>query len=127
MLLSATDRGETAAGRRGAEMAKDQNDRLIRAFARLQALKKNIPNGHLVDGFYVQEYHEILKHLEEERFDIVEFKVPDRHMQVATMIFRSGRAVERSVLLSKLDAVLAYFELVTQKPATQIGFKPPTT
>jgi len=106
-------------------LASDQSDKLARAYARLSALRENIPKGNMVDGLYLREYHEALKHLEELGFDVAEFKVPDRLVRY-TFLFVGGSMVERALLLSKLDAVLAYFELVTQKAPASIGFKRPS-
>jgi hypothetical protein len=111
----------------GDTVADNQSDKLARAYARLRALKENMPQYRFVNVFFVQEYHEALKHLEGLGFDVAEFKVPDHHITRTTILSGRSHVVPRSLLLTKLDAVLAYFELVTQKPPVTIGFKPPSS
>lgn len=109
-------------------MSSDQNDRLMRAYARLRALKENLPTYRYVEEIYVEQYHEGLHLLKESGFDVTEFSVPSVHLMHLSM--GSGRQsksqyIDRPLLLSKLDAVLTYFELATQRPPAIIGFHAP--
>lgn len=112
-----------------------ESDKLARAYARLRALRDNLPTHYRVKEPYVREYHEALNHLEGLGFDVEEFRVPKdmlARVPIPTNImtgetkYGEDLKVERTFLLSKLDAVLAYFELVTRKVPTNIGFRPPS-
>ena len=57
-------------------MADEAGDKIARAYARLMALKDNLPEDYKVPETYVVEYHGALKHLKELGFDLEEFKIP---------------------------------------------------
>ncbi len=104
--------------------ADDQSDELARAYARLRGLKDNVPKQHYVGEHYLREYHSALQRLEDLGFDIEEFRLPRKPYIRFLPAIRP--AVERSLFLSRLDAVLTYFELASQKPPAIIGFRPPS-
>lgn len=107
-------------------MLSDQSDRLARAYVHLRALRDNIPDYRWIEEVYVKQYHEALGRLEEIGYDVAEFKVSQGHLKSRTI--GSGRQtlyIDRPLLLSKMDAVLTYFDLATQQADVRIGFKPP--
>ncbi len=128
MLLTRTETEEGGA----AVVEDDQNDKLLRAYVRLQALKANLPKRNWVEAVYADQYHEILSDLERIGFEVAEFRIPPDQLTTMTIGVsynesRKSRSlyVRGPLLLAKMDAVLAYFELVMQKPLVTIGFKPP--
>lgn len=66
-------------------MASDQSDKLARAYARLRALRENLPEYRYIDEVYVEQYHEALRHLEEIGFDVAEFRVRPEHLTRITI------------------------------------------
>lgn len=120
----------------GGGMTSDHTDKLRRAFARLSALKENLPAG-LVSESFVTEYHEALQHVENCGFDVTEFKIQPSHVnpRVTSFNYLSGRKtysdtryVDRNFLLTKLSAVLSFFQMTLDSqddaPAPQsIGFR----
>jgi hypothetical protein len=113
------------------------NNRIRRAFVRLDALRKNLPETHYVSEQYVTKYREALKHLRDVGFDVAEFDIPDSWVQqrvVASgpMATRYGkdREITRSQFRTKLDAAMGYFTFsaeesvpVSRRPS--IGFVGP--
>lgn len=109
-------------------MVSDQSDKLMRAYARLRALRDNLSTDRYIELMYVEQYHEALQHLEENGFDVAEFRISPEHLKDITIGANKKRLhVERPLLLSKLDAVLTYFELAVQRPPAAIGFKAPSS
>lgn len=121
----------------GGQLLTTDDDRLARAYARLQGLKENLPNSPSLPERYVREYHEALDHLSSIGRDIDEFKVrPEDVVPRLAGMSRSGqprytqeKSVDRAILLSKLQAVITYFELsvsdAAPEPRRSIGFRPP--
>jgi hypothetical protein len=107
---------------------------LAEAYARLQALKSNLPDAHEVDEKYVQEFHLALELLEPiSGYDLSRFRVPlsEVHPQVSGRnyvtgkVYYSGRKVcERSFMMMKVDSVLGFFQIQTAPRKGTIGFKP---
>jgi hypothetical protein len=114
-------------------------DKVARAHSRLLALRKNIPDErHYVGEHYVQEYHEALRHLGEDGFDVEEFKVPEQWMERESRsepdpesegyrtVYSGNREVERTKFLVKLDSVLNYFTFrASSEKRNPIGFHGP--
>ena len=112
------------------------DDRLARAYARLTALKKTL---EAVDRRYpqfqekhVHEFHAALDHLAKLNYDVDEFRVPPEevdHRETMSdpdgVTYSADRWVDREVLLTKLESVLTYFEIVTAKQKPQLGFHGP--
>jgi len=104
----------------------------MRAFARLSALRRNIEQiaNSLVEEPYVQEFHDILNRLESLGVDVSDFRIPpsrvnprvtSTHME-GSKSYSEKRYVEKPFILTKLDAVLGYFEMITSEKPRKIGF-----
>ena len=104
--------------------AQDAEDRLMRAYARLRALRERVGedehHGGITEKAYVDEFDEALGHLAACAFDVEEFRLKPEHFARYTI---GGEAVKRPLFLAKLDAVLTYFELKTAQPKPEIGFR----
>ena len=118
-------------------MVRNDQDTLARAHETLLALQKNIelmtdPN---VQEIYVREFHGVLDRLEGIEIDVAEFRIPDSEVQpkIDRPITRTAnrgdiihyskeKYVERSFILTKLDAILDYFEIITSEKPRKIGF-----
>lgn len=105
-------------------------DRVVRAYARLTALRKRLEEADSEGGVfrerYMEEFHGALDHLSACGFDVEEFRL--RPEDVWKEAFYGRMVVHRALLLAKLDAVIAYFEVVTappERPKPQIGFRGP--
>ena len=113
-------------------MTKNSQDELVRAYAILQALRKNI--GQMTDysilETYVNEFHSVLDRLEGIGIDVSEFRVPDSAVKprlTASWVgggrsYSEEKYVARSFILTKLDAILNYFEIITSEKPRKIGF-----
>jgi hypothetical protein len=96
-------------------------DTVARVYSRLVALKENLPLGE-VEAKLVDEYHNLLQQLEP-GFDVEGFKIPpDWSVSAISVIqidYLSGKSkygktkhVPRHLFLTKVDALLRYFELL---------------
>lgn len=111
-------------------------DELIRLYCRLDALKKNLPASHSINEKYVQEYHAILDELSKTiQLSLEEFRIPNSEMKreflggnyiTGEKHYSNDKVCERFFLLSKLEALLSYFQtqhFSEEKPT--IGFQVP--
>lgn len=124
-------------------MATNEQDVLARAYARLSALRKNIDQAimhHGVPETYVREFHAVLTKLEGIGKDVSEFRIPDseitpRVTAIHTLTFANSpkngadyskeKYVDKSLILTKIDALLGYFEITTSEKPRKIGFTKP--
>ena len=107
-------------------------DRILRAYARIDSIKKTIPDVFEVNEKWVQEYHSAVKQVSTEiDSDLSEFELnPNslyRSISSSNYIsgevnYRDGLWCERSVLLQKVEALLTYLQLLLQPPGKKIGF-----
>ena len=111
-------------------MADNSQDTLIRAFTTLSSLRKNIDQmDYGVQDTYMHEYHTVLDRLENIGMDISEFRIPDSEVKPrVTSISYRGRTyseekyVNKPFILTKLDAILGYFEIITSEKPRKMGF-----
>jgi hypothetical protein len=105
-------------------------DKLRRAFARLNSIRKNLPDTSEIDEQLAKEYAAALLHLEELGFDVEEFKIPQdwmyhpwtSHNSITGHTTYAKRLVlKRDLFVTKLDAVLEYFTTTTSRAT--IGFR----
>jgi len=116
-------------------MTKNSQDELARAYAMLSSLRQNIAQMKVnVSETYVREFHTVLDRLEAIGIDVSEFHVPDSAVQprLIPVSYPEGGAgysrekyVEKSFILTKLDAILGYFEITASKKPRKIGFRKP--
>lgn len=114
-------------------MTKNSQDELARAYAMLSALRKNIAQMSDVTEAYVREFHSVLDKLDRIGIDVTEFRIPDSAVQPRiTAMFIDGtksyseeKYVDKPFILTKLDAVLGYFEIITSDKPKKMGFSPP--
>ena len=115
-------------------MEKKEQDTLVRAYAMLMALQKNVAELPSVTEIYLTEYHLALDMLEGIGIDVTQFRIPSSEVQrhVASFNLSDGsknyskdKYIPKALLLTKLEAILTYFELTTSKEARKIGFTPP--
>jgi len=119
-------------------MAKNQQDELARAYAMLKSLRENIDRmtDYYVSETYIREFHTVLDRIESIGIDTSEFRIPDSELKhrdtAASMYVRGERIspykpseeqyVDKSFILTKLDAILGYFEIITSEKPKRIGF-----
>ena len=113
-------------------MEDKSQDVILRAYSTLQALRKNIEKiNYGVTEVYVQEFHGILNRLRDIGIEVSEFRIPDSLVKPRiTATFSDGRRsysdekyVDKPFILTKLDAILGYFEFVTSETPKRIGFR----
>lgn len=121
-------------------MEENKQDKLARAYAMLSSLRKNIDQmTTLVPEAYVNEFHSVLTKLEGIGINVCEFRIPDSEVKpqestTASMyvegkkiwggekIYSEEKYVDRPFILTKLDAILDYFEIITSEKPRKIGF-----
>ena len=116
-------------------MTKDNQDTLARAYAMLSALRKNISQikDYSVEEKFVNEFHSVLDKLESVGIKTAEFRIPDSAVQpkitsrvrvggVERKSYSEEKYVDRSFIMTKLDAILGYFEIITADKPKKIGF-----
>jgi hypothetical protein len=120
----------------------NSQDELLRAFVIIQALRKNIGemNKNKIQETFVNEYHTALDKLINLGIDVVEFKIPSSEITTipapSIITIQPGQSmpkgpytkekyVERTFFLTKIDAVLGYFEFLTSPEKKRIGFHKP--
>jgi hypothetical protein len=113
---------------------EDKQDVLARAYATLSSLRKNV--GEITTGVeetYVHEFHGVLDKLENIGIDVSEFRIPDSAVQPrVTAVWEGGgrsyseeKYVAKPFILTKLDAILGYFEIIMSEKPRSIGFHLP--
>lgn len=120
-------------------MTKDKQDILARAYAMLTSLRKHIGDmtSNNVPETYVREFHTVLDRLESIEIDVAEFCIPDSEVKpkvtgVSPVSSHGGggghvsyskeKYVDKSFILTQLDAILGYFEIITPEKPRKIGF-----
>lgn len=118
---------------------ENKQDTLARAYAMLSSLRKNIDQmtTNNVPETYVHEFHAVLDRLEGIGKDVSEFRIPDskiapRVTAIHTLTFPDSpkggadyskeKYVDKSLILTKLDAILSYFEIITSKEPRKMGY-----
>ena len=117
-------------------LTMDPGDKIARAYSRIDALKNSLKDCALIKETYVREYHEALQHLADIGFDIKEFMIPQSavsRIQVGgnyltrEVTYSDERYVEGALFMSKLNAVLTYFQFrrskEEEKEKPNIGFR----
>jgi len=109
----------------------DKQDELIRAYATLKALRTNIDKmkEYSIEEKYVIEFHNVLSKLEGVGINTAEFRIPDSEVkpQVRAWVgdvtkYSEEKYIHRPYLLTKIDTVLGYFEIITSEKPKKIGF-----
>ena len=121
-------------------MTKNNQGALIRAYAMLLSLRKNIEQmkGNPTEVF-VLEFHTVLDRLQNISIDIAEFRIPASEVKpkvtgvpavnnatgrsVGHVSYSEEKYVDKSFILTKLDAILRYFEIITSEKPKRIGFR----
>lgn len=113
-----------------------EQDKIIRIYSRLSALRQHLPNDYDIHEKYVKEYHEIIGLLEKEIDSLLdEFKIPKSEIKPTItggnyisgeINYSEDNYCEKSLFLSKLDAILSYFSTgILSAEKRTIGFHPP--
>jgi hypothetical protein len=120
-------------------MSENQQDILVRAYVTLTALRKNIEQITIRYGVpekYVSEFHTVLDSLEDIKIHVSEFRIPDSEVKFKILSrvvnhfgggadniqYSSEKYVDKPFILTKLDAILGYFEIITSEKPRKIGF-----
>jgi len=109
-------------------------DKILRAYTRLVALKENLLSRHDIHEKYIKDYHEIVDVLSSEAHtSLGEFRIPAHEIKpiltggnylTGEKFYSKDNYCERTLFLSKLDALLSYFQIkYLSKEKQEIGFK----
>jgi len=102
-----------------------------KSFAKLSALKENLPDKARISEDYVKIFHGEIEKLSNLGYkDLEEFKIPNQEITARQVSYdpRRGsryseeRYVEKGLLLARLDAVLIFFQINSEK--IEMGFQP---
>ena len=105
-------------------MATNNQDVLARAYIMLSSLRKNIAEGTFRFGVgetYIRVFHNELDRLEAIEIDVSEFRIPDSEVyrRVSASSLEGDtytrKTVDRAFILTKIDAILGYFEIITSE------------
>jgi hypothetical protein len=105
-------------------------DILREVLASLSAQRENLPKADPLEEVYVDNYHEQLDLLDKIGIDVGRFRVPGSQIKPVEIMnlmdedndppeYTPEKYVARSLLLTKIDTVLGFFNLAGK----QIGFK----
>ncbi len=108
----------------------NSQDEILRAYVLLKSLRKNIDQIGSIPENYVREYHSILVKLENSTgIALLEFRIPDSEINpTITSVGPSGRHYSetkyapRPFMLTKMDAIISYFEIITSPEPKKMGF-----
>lgn len=112
----------------------DVNDKIIRLYTRLNSLKQNLPQHSSIKEKYVREYHSAVQELESTtKLDLAEFKIANGEVKpllassngiTGEENYTGERFCDKSFLLTKLDALLSYFQIkYLTKEKSIMGFE----
>jgi hypothetical protein len=99
----------------------DTSNKIVEAFARLQALGKNIPDMPFVEIVFSDEFESLRRLLQDiSRKDLSGFKLPDAAFERD----ESGNLwlCQANLLHAKIDGLLGLFEIELADPKPKIGF-----
>jgi len=110
-------------------------DQILRGYAIINSLQKNVPEGYEVPEIWVREFHSAIDKIEKSLgIDLSDFRVQgsDLKRSVASsnyltkqVSYREGLWCRREVLIHKIDSVLVYFTGLQSGKKKNIGFRPP--
>jgi len=109
-------------------------ERILRLYTRLKGLRDNLPKGYETNEKYTNEYNSLVDALSTSSgSDLSEYKVPQSEIKpsVTGVIggvtqYSNDRWTERTLLLTKLDAILSYFSIKYSSDSKhRIGFELP--
>lgn len=113
-------------------MKKDDQDTLARAYVMLQSLRQNVDKLTWVEEIYANEYQASLDILAGIGIDVAQFRIsPSAVQHRVTASWPGGqdyskeKYVPKALLLTKLDAVLIYFDITYSEKPRKIGFSLP--
>lgn len=111
-------------------------DVLVRVYATIKSLRDIVAAEtiYFTKGMYADQYNTALDRLIAGGFDVQEFKVPAADIKphreqtnYVTMAFRMTEPrVDRGLFLSKMNAVLTYFD-ITAEGNSRLQFRGPST
>ncbi len=112
-------------------MDSEKSSNLLKAFALLNALQKNLPDGSSIRETFVEEFHKALDCIQRAGFEVDEFRIPadkvtptlytDTDKGTVKALSRE-KFIDRAFLLTRMDYVLGFFSLAMQDPPAKIGF-----
>ena len=121
-------------------MATNKQDTLARARTTLSSLQRIIAQmtEYSVEEKFVREFHAVLDRLEGIGMEVAEYRIPDSEVKpkvtgVSPVSYIGGggghvsyseeKYVERTYILTKIDAILGYFEIITSEKPKKTGFR----
>lgn len=122
-------------------MEENKRDKLLRAYTKLLSLREQIDKMTTknVPETSVRKFHNVLDRLEDVGIDVAEYRIPDSEItpivkSIQTLTFDnrpSGptyseeKYVDKSSILTELDAILSYLKAITSEKPKKMGFSTP--
>jgi hypothetical protein len=108
-------------------------DKLYKSLAILKALKSNVASTSSVDEIYVTEFRNVLDKLRSIGLQMDDFDVPGTEVKprqtsinmFGVSTYSSEKYVDKYYLLTKIDSVLNYLNLLLEKRPPELGFSKP--
>jgi hypothetical protein len=107
-------------------MAIDPQASIVKAYARLKGLRANIlDKEYWAPRILVDDFNRAIDDMKDASFDLSDFAIAARDLEVPAMLGESSRTARSSVLKARIDAVLVYFEVQGGKTPVRVGFEAP--
>jgi len=116
--------------------SEDAGDKLIRALARLTALRANTSGDSIrehgdLSTEHVDDFHAILTSISSIGIDVPEFFIPEdqvkpivRSISQSRTTYSEENYVRKSIFLSELDGIIDYLKILLEKPPEKMGLGP---
>jgi hypothetical protein len=113
-------------------MEENKQDKFKRACATLSSLRNNIaPTSSPIPEKYVREFHTALDRLQGIGIDVSEFRIPSSEVKrvsrggsyvTGETWYSDEKYLDKPYFLTKTDAIIGYFEIITSEKPRRIGF-----
>ena len=107
-------------------MATDSQVSIVKAYARLRGLRINISDKeYWAPRILVDDFNRALDDLKDGGFDLSDFRIAGKDLEIPAMLGEESRTARSSVLKARIDAVLVYFDVQEGKTQARVGFEAP--
>jgi len=107
-------------------MATESQVSIVKAYARLKGLRNNISDReYWAPRILVDDFNRALDDLNAGGFDLSDFTIASNDLEIPAMLGEGSRTARSSVLKSRIDAVLVYFEVQGGQTPARVGFEAP--
>ena len=122
-------------------MEKNSQDEIIRAYTTLKSLRNNIEkmvNINIAQS-YIDDFHTALRRLTDIGIDVIEYCIPDSEINPISkggmrvigpgdygkkpkIDYTKEKYVKKSYILTKIDSIIGYLEILISERPKRMGF-----